>query len=58
MVDQGARSGNGEKGSNLGPISQEETTRFADILNIRCERKARVKDNSKLGDKQLEATIN
>ena len=48
MMDQGARSGNGEKGSNLGPISQEETTRFADILNIRCERKARVKDNSKL----------
>lgn len=48
MVDQGARSGNGEKGSNLSPILQEKTTRFADILNIRCEQKARVKDNSKL----------
>ena len=48
MVDLGARSRSGEMGSNVGPILQEETTRFADILNIRCERKTRVKDKSKL----------
>lgn len=48
MVDPGARSRSGEMGSNVGPILQEETTRFGDILNIRCERKTRVKDNSKL----------
>ena len=36
MVDLGTRSG--EKGTNVGPILQEETTRFADVLNIRSVR--------------------
>lgn len=44
----GTGSGSGEKASNLSPILKEESTRFADTLDVWCERKRRVKDNSKI----------
>ena len=47
MANQCATSGSGEKGSNLGPISKEVSTIFACVLDVKCERKRGVKDNSK-----------
>ena len=48
VADEGARSGGGEKGSNVGPVWKEESTRRADVLNVRYERKRGVMNNFKV----------